>query len=57
MKSASPTVSLSRRSIFIFEDDVPDVDESPAETILETYPETAATTSMVGSTTTSTSSL
>jgi hypothetical protein len=53
MKSASPTVSLSRRSIFIFEEEVPGVAESPAETILDMYPETAAITSMVGSTTTS----
>ena len=40
------TVSLSSRRIFIFEDeDV--VVLSPADTILEMYPETAETTSML----------
>lgn len=43
--NCSPTVSLSRSSIFILEDEEPD-DESPAETILEMYPDTVATTSM-----------
>lgn len=45
LEKCSPTVSLSRSRIFILEDEEPD-DESPAETILETYPDTAATTSM-----------
>ena len=43
--SQTRTVSLSSRRIFIFEDeDV--VAPSPADTILEMYPETAETTSM-----------
>lgn len=46
-----PTVSLSRSKIFIFaeeEDKEDEADaESPAVTILEMYPDTAATTSMV----------
>lgn len=45
LEKCSPTVSLSRSKIFILEDEEPD-DESPAETILEMYPDTAATTSM-----------
>ena len=47
-RSASPTVSLSRSKIFILVDDaVPDAEGSPAVTILEMYPETAATTSIM----------
>lgn len=45
LENCSPTVSLSRSNIFILEDEEPD-DGSPAETILEMYPDTAATTSM-----------
>ena len=40
------TVSLSNRRIFIFADGVPET-LSPADTILETYPDTACTTSML----------
>ena len=44
----NPTVSLSKSRIFILADvEEPDVEGSPAVTILEIYPETAATTSMV----------
>lgn len=47
-KSACPTVSLSRSRIFIFDDEeLPVVEGSPVVTILEMYPDTAATTSMV----------
>lgn len=42
-----PTVSLSRSKIFIFDDEAPA--DSPTVTILEMYPEAAATTSMVES--------
>ena len=41
-----PTVSLSRSKIFIL-DEEPEVEGSPADTILEMYPDTAATTSMM----------
>jgi hypothetical protein len=40
------TVSLSSSKIFIFADGVPEA-LSPADTILEMYPETACTTSIV----------
>lgn len=43
IKVKSPTVSLSRSKIFILDDEAPD---SPTVTILEMYPEAAATTSM-----------
>jgi hypothetical protein len=45
--SKSPTVSLSRSKIFILDDEAPEAD-SPTVTILEMYPEAAATTSMLG---------
>jgi hypothetical protein len=44
--SKSPTVSLSRSKIFILDDEAPEAD-SPTVTILEMYPEAAATTSML----------
>lgn len=42
-----PTVSLSRRRIFILDDEEPAVDESPTDTIRDRYPDTAATTSIL----------
>jgi hypothetical protein len=41
------TVSLSKSNIFILAEGVPDA-LSPADTILEMYPETACTTSILG---------